>query len=191
MTNLELAICEAENSGKIDLETRNMMLAVLNESTAQARNAKKLIDKIERLRGEYGKSQYTAMSTLPTNSENRKKIKDSLSKQRELKKEIKATRDQLKATDPKHRATDAMDNGEEAAYWGDDDSDFIDSRKKGKKITSKNPWRGNSYREPEVKGKYKTSNGLKESVIEEIYEAELCGEITPEERAYLIDYMNM
>ena len=37
MTNLELMICEAENAGEIDLDTRDMMLSVLNESTAQAR----------------------------------------------------------------------------------------------------------------------------------------------------------
>ena len=37
---------------------------------------------------------------------------------------------------------------------------------------------------------YKTTNGLKESVLEEIYEAELCGDITPEERMALIDYMD-
>ena len=39
MTNLELMICEAENSGEIDLDTRDIMLSILNESTAQARHA--------------------------------------------------------------------------------------------------------------------------------------------------------
>ena len=87
-------ICEAENNGEIDIDTRDIMLSILNKSTVQARNTKKLR-------------------------------------------------------------------------------------------------RGNSYREPEVKGKYKTTNGLKESVLEEIYEAELCGDITPEERQSLIDYMNI
>ena len=38
--------------------------------------------------------------------------------------------------------------------------------------------------------RYKTCSGLKESVLEEIYEAELCGDITPEERMALIDYMD-
>ena len=37
MTKLELAICEAENNGEIDLDTRDMMLGILTESTAQAR----------------------------------------------------------------------------------------------------------------------------------------------------------
>ena len=32
MTNLELAICEAENNGEIDLYTRNALLVVLSES---------------------------------------------------------------------------------------------------------------------------------------------------------------
>ena len=42
MTNLELMICEAENAGEIDLGTRDMMLSILNESTAQARNSEKI-----------------------------------------------------------------------------------------------------------------------------------------------------
>ena len=37
MTNLELMICEAENAGEIDLDTRDTMLGILNESTAQYR----------------------------------------------------------------------------------------------------------------------------------------------------------
>ena len=41
----------------------------------------------------------------------------------------------------------------------------------------------------EYKVRYKTGKGIKESVLEEIYEAELCGDITPEERMALIDYM--
>ena len=36
MTKLELAICEAENNGEIDLDTRDIMLNVLNESTLKA-----------------------------------------------------------------------------------------------------------------------------------------------------------
>ena len=97
----------------------------------------------------------------------------------------------MKAIDPKERAFDALNSGRDASYWRDDGKGIMDDRKEGKKIASKNPWRGNSKREPEVKGKYKTTNGLKESVLEEIYEAELCGDITPEERQSLIDYMNI
>ena len=41
MTKLELAICEAENSGEIDLDTRDMMLNVLNEATRQAKESEK------------------------------------------------------------------------------------------------------------------------------------------------------
>ena len=42
--------------------------------------------------------------------------------------------------------------------------------------------------ETEISSRVKVT---KESVLEEIYEAELCGDITPEERQSLIDYMNM
>ena len=51
MTNLELAICEAENSGEIDLDTRDMMLNVLNESTGQQRQVEKLHSEIKRKEG--------------------------------------------------------------------------------------------------------------------------------------------
>ena len=153
--------------------------------------SEQLVNKIQELRGEYGSCQYTTLNTPPTNSENRKKIKDSWNKQRELKKEIKAAKAQLKTIDPKERAFNALDSGRSASYWRDDGKGIMDDRKEGKKIASKNPWRGNSKREPEVKGRYKTTNGLKESVLEEIYEAELCGDITPEERQSLIDYMNI
>ena len=37
---------------------------------------------------------------------------------------------------------------------------------------------------------YKTTNDIKESVLEEIYGAKLCKEITPEERIALLDYMD-
>ena len=41
MTNLELAICEAENNGEIDLDTRDTMLGILNEATRQAKESEK------------------------------------------------------------------------------------------------------------------------------------------------------
>ena len=40
MTNLELMICEAENSGEIDLDTRDVMLGILNEATRQAKESR-------------------------------------------------------------------------------------------------------------------------------------------------------
>ena len=50
MTNLELMICEAENNGEIDLDTRDIMLSILNESTAQARRSNPLTTKADSLR---------------------------------------------------------------------------------------------------------------------------------------------
>ena len=41
MTKLELAICEAENNGEIDLDTRDMMLGILTEATRQAKESEK------------------------------------------------------------------------------------------------------------------------------------------------------
>ena len=77
------------------------------------------------------------------------------------------------------------------AKTADDLYEFNRKTEYGKRSASKNPWRGNSKREEREPGRYKTTNGLKESVLEEIYEAELCGDITPEERMALIDYMDM
>ena len=36
MTNLELIICEAENAGEIDLDTRNLLLDILCESSIKS-----------------------------------------------------------------------------------------------------------------------------------------------------------
>lgn len=45
MTNLELMICEAENAGEIDLNTRDTMLGILNEATRQAKESSIFGDK--------------------------------------------------------------------------------------------------------------------------------------------------
>ena len=71
-------------------------------------------------------------------------------------------------------------NAQAAAVWGD--AEVAAGRK--------HPRPKNKQKEI-TPGRYKTTNGLKESVLEEIYEAELCGDITPEERMALIDYMDI
>ena len=98
-----------------------------------------------------------------------------------------------KKIDPKDLAGDALLSGKRAARYKERNNNnaYDYELRTGKESVSKNPWRGNSKREEKESGRYKTTSGLKESVLEEIYEAELCGDITPEERISLIDYMNI
>ena len=64
----------------------------------------------------------------------------------------------------------------------------------GKLAAGHSLYRGNSKREPEVKGKYKTTNGLKESVDElrlDVYESFNNGNITEEEKNMFLEYLNL
>ena len=186
MTNLELAICEAENAGEIDLDTRDMMLSILNESTAQYRAAKRVDDELELLVKRINK--YCAMAEDFESKGNKKMADMYMDKAKKL--DIKANElsDKLSRISPKRCTQQTKEWG--AIVAAEDNPEYRNRGKSlGREAAQKNPWRGNSKREPEVKGRYKTTNGLKESVLEEIYEAELCGDITPEERMALIDYM--
>ena len=93
--------------------------------------------------------------------------------------------------DPDFRAINAHDYGQMASWlkkkkkngcseFGVNHIDWTidDNVHRGRREVSKNRWRS-------------TGKPVKESVLEEIYEAELCGDITPEERMALIDYMDM
>ena len=249
MTNLELMICEAENSGEIDLDTRDIMLGILNESTAQARHAIQHSDR--------GKALIRDAQGYRTDSDNALKLGDK-KKARELR---KLADDYSDACDEEMRIADKIDPrafADNAYRFGK--VDLPGYRDMGRDVSKKNPWRGNSKREVRKPG-YKdldasqrekikdiydkinkskmkkdkaqelkkeidnmrlsprkrkelneridnlsrehelnkekrndllknTRNTVKESVLEEIYEAELCGDITPEERAALIDYLN-
>ena len=173
MTKLELRICEAENMGEIDLDTRDMMLDVLGESTTQVRQADKIdkqmdevLDKIENLRNLRDKFD----------REGNQRMVDATDKK------IKKLRNTRRELFEKRRRIDPGDNARNARDYGQ--SKAISS---GKLFAQNNPWRYNSKREEREPGRYKTTNGLKESVLfNEIYEAELCGDITAEERAALI-----
>ena len=217
MTRLELAICEAENNGDIDIYTRDMMLDIINESADDDRerikqlNAKydqrlqssvekcsklfrrreelfKLIDKkktekdrlekerdteVDRRNAEIYKYRKTFKSRF---SNKTNKMVDDLKKYggsvdnkiRMLDKEISALNNQAKKL--------------EKEYWGTLDSLVVGTpiyREAEKKLDARGHLLG-SFHKP-----------IKESVLEDIYEAELNGEITPEERQSLIDYMNI
>ena len=161
MTKLELMICEAENNGEIDLDTRDMMLSILNESTAQARRSSELSkkvgaiwDKIDELENQQWKYKKLGNESMA------KSLEYQIEK---LEKEADRLCEKRAGVDPGLKARNAR-------YYGRNKK-----IEKGKENASENKWRGNN---------------VKESVMEEIYEAELCGDITPEERMALLDYMD-
>ena len=55
MTNLELVICEAENAGEIDLDTRDILLGILNESTALSTNTDRRDEELKKIGEEISK----------------------------------------------------------------------------------------------------------------------------------------
>ena len=206
MTKLELAICEAENSGEIDLDTRDIMLGILNESTAQARHALKLAERRSDIMMEI------ALLRQQRNDAEQKKDTRKVSqiddKIKKLKKDELDLRSKQATIDPNGGAVYSLTSGRgvgvNLAFHNGSYKDAPEDVRKehewigitklknaGREGAVHNPYRGNSRRKAEVKDKYKTTNGLKESVLEEIYEAELCGDITSEERQSLIDYMNI
>ena len=189
MTKLELMICEAENNGEIDLDTRDQMLGILNESTRYGREATSIIKRLETLDAKSSKL-YDITRRLEEEGKNNaaRKSQEQLDKVEE---EIATLKKKLKKVDP---SVSVVDHG---GYKSIETSltvgkgakvDDYDGRRLGKNLTKHSNFR--NYKEDNRKsGMYKTCKGLKESVLEEIYEAELCGDITSEERAALIDYM--
>ena len=188
MTKLELMICEAENAGEIDLDTRDMMLGILNESTAQYRAAQRLEKEILAL-----KDKHTEMENLRRKFDkegNKRMVKAIDEKIKKNEQKHNELIDRIREIDPNGLARETKRVGSWVAS-GQSGDDTPHDMNYGKRIKQQNPWRGNSGRNDREPGRYKTTSGLKESVLEEIYEAELCGDITPEERMALIDYMDM
>ena len=189
MTKLELMICEAENNGEIDLDTRDIMLGILNESTRYGREAASMIKRIETLDAKADKL-YDITDRLKKEGKDNAARKSSEQLDKVLN-EIRNLKEKLGDVDPSARV---IDHGNyksiETSLTIGKKNKCVDPDRLGKSLTDRSPHR--NYKEDNRKaGMYKTTNGLKESVLEEIYEAELCGDITPEERMALIDYMDM
>ena len=186
-------ICEAENAGEIDLDTRDMMLSVLTEGqgTAQYRAAKRVDDEIDKITEKIHRLRKIAQSYAER--DNSRMYAETHKKIAKLEDEITELCIKRDDIDPKGHAMTSKRSGAIAgmnkAVEGDTEH-TLKSEIYGAKHARSNIWRGNSKRPPEHKGMFKTGNGIKESVLEEIYEAELCGDITPEERMALIDYMD-
>ena len=273
MTNLELMICEAENAGEIDLDTRDMMRGIRNESTAQYRARHKADEEnhkwcVELQKLDDMKRKFEAEG-------NKRMANATADKMREIKNKRDEAFHYANTVDPDDNARRSYIQGKHMVptakkYSGKSKDPNRMSRYEriinhdieiGKAYAKKNPWRGNSERDVRQPG-YKdldasqrekikdiydkinkskmkkdkaqelkkelrkmiltgkkrnelneridklsrehesnkekrndllknTRNTMKESVLEEIYESELNGKITDEERRLLIDYMDM
>ena len=177
MTKLELMICEAENAGEIDLDTRDTMLGILNESTLKAEP----VDGPRRMSTEEYKKY---MSQHEENIKKRKNQSNQRGSGQSYDAEIldDITGNLIKK---KHKADEAAKVREEI------NKTRLLSKKKRNALLTRiyDIEKDLEDAKAEYKVRYKTGKGIKESVLEEIYEAELCGDITPEERMALIDYM--
>ena len=170
MTRLELAICEAENNGDIDIYTRDMMLDIINESTAQSRRVSRMEEKMNKLM-----EKMTALEKM-----RKKYIADGdNSKVDIVDKQIDKLRFQLNTIrrdqhkiDPTYSALASYSSGKSAAkaiadmkkYKNDpstrgtaerlrDDANFWANV--GHAHAKENPLRGNSKREVERAGRYR------------------------------------
>ena len=210
MTRLELAIYEAENNGDIDIYTRDMMLDIINES---ADDVKKLVDRYHDI-----ERQIEDVKRGKSSSDNYLSLKRELSDlERDIEKEVSIYKKELAA---KKGAPEKSGMYKNVKCDDSDRKLMADMRKinqaltvvkqtrkkleaevaKGKMVGSRHVMRSkldNMERDLKsgrkdginrMKAKLRTA---KESVLEDIYEAELNGEITPAERQSLIDYMNI
>ena len=96
MTNLELAICEAENSGEIDLDTRDTMLGILNEKTLLNDDISKMESDIKKLDSKVA-SIYDEISGLDDKIEKAKKDNDvkKIQKYKTRKSQLESNQDEL------------------------------------------------------------------------------------------------
>ena len=225
MTNLELMICEAENAGEIDLDTRDQLLEVLTEgANIEIMRKKKEI-----------KKQYRSIMKEITQNIKSGDTSSASKKIDELIKLLESAIDGLSNVEyttfsaviswfigpvignigrwlltialavPTFGVSTVVSEIKMVIETIDGMSDIIRRKKKNDEYDSLNVKDFNFLRTT-VTGVYKQyikqlktlksklgdseDKTTKESVLEEIYEAELCGDITPEERMSLIDYMN-
>ena len=170
MTKLELIICEAENNGEIDLDTRDIMLGILNESTRYGKEALSIMKQIDALEVKRKKLKDIADRL---NQEEKYDIADKSEQQlKKVEAKLMDLKIKLKQVDP---SASFVHHGNDSASW----ETSLSSGKNGNKTLGKQLSMNNSRRDSEEDdrkpGLYKTTKGLKESVLEEIYEAELCG----------------
>ena len=187
MTDLEYIICESERCGEIDLDTRDNLLSVLYEgSNAGIKEYKKELRSYNKIsKNAHDKDGY---------DKKHKKFDDILAKTYDFK-------------DPMTYKKRAQLNGNEASVWKkeikkDDplnkckERKFHDSVNNGRSDAEKYKSR---YHKDDRRAidkrldKYGTVESTEvdiDNIRMEIYERELTGEITVEEREQLLDYLD-
>ena len=190
MTDLEYMICEAERCGEIDLDTRDEMIGIITESRASSRAYEELEKKRQEYLINYKRTmkKFDAMLANAKTETDKQKIKAAI-KAAEEKKNV--TLDKFKEKMDKHDKDGyvAMASGHIAAR------NHNGTRHSNNYFTFKNM--GIKYKDASAKqfmGKEENKKKMiKESVDDirmEIYERELAGEITVEEREELLDYLD-
>ena len=214
MTRLELAICEAENNGDIDIYTRDMMLDIINESAdeestevANRRDIRRVVnkcsvlfrkreeliklwkkqrDQIDKLKEEYddeGRKKAHELEKYGKSFRSRFDRKTGDRMKTDLNNYNKRAYNKINILEKEYSAIGSQMKEVEKEYWS-----TLDSLPSGKYF------RGEASKILASQGELiggPHEMVAKESVLEDIYEAELNGEITPEERQSLIDYMNI
>ena len=223
MSFLELAICEAENNGDINLETRNELFEILTESSMNP--LKKFVERIKGIK-EIKPTEYDGPEEIKKYID--KHGDDLIEAAKLLEKEPENIRRQqigwlagvilffissvvtasmslfvvpivlsilMTVFSFIYMIITYMRVNEDESVSNDLDKirtalKKIDKKKLPEKYRKKldKVITAIDDAETEISSRVKVT---KESVLEEIYEAELCGDITPEERQSLIDYMNM
>ena len=124
MTKLELIICEAENAGEIDLDTRDMMLAILNEATRQAKESRKFENKYidplyrKKFRLEANERKaYLDMENLKRRGSHEAMV-DAEKKWKEAKKELMDCEDELRIAEQKRDKIDECGDLSKARRYG-------------------------------------------------------------------------
>jgi hypothetical protein len=193
MTEMQYILCEAETNGLIDLDTRNIMLEaydVMVESTALQRNDKKYIDEINALVEERNAIVNKYESLL-------KDARTDTEKER-INKMIK------KKIAPFDKKIDELSNVRAKNYKAGTDNNWASPYASKKNASKTYPDSGQSNKEmirdkfyskgkdpyDKKPGRYLLSKESADDLRISIYESELNGEITVEEREELIEALN-
>lgn len=175
MTNLELMICEAENDGEIDLDTIDQLLSFFT-APFTVFLGKYLMMSVLGFAAKTG--VYSAYEKGKVSIKTANKTTKVVDIATEIQKTVMTVQAIIKSCKSK------KESGGKITM-----SDF--NIIKGAVLKSYDQYLSQLEQLKKYGHSIATdaSKPTSESVLEEIYEVELCGDITPEERAALIDYM--
>jgi hypothetical protein len=211
MTEMQYILCEAETNGLIDLDTRNIMLEaydIMIESTALQRNEQKIIDDMNKLENKIKKNDgaYRRLLQSASSEAEKNRIKEKWEK---IIKELESEYNKLDERYKKYKIDDrggtvslskqiGKNTGRLKAHIiSDSDEEHNERIRAGMyaKDGTKEKFysRGKDPRDKKPNRYLNAQKTLRESADDlriSIYESELNGEITVEEREELIEALN-